>query len=60
MGTSIQNGKGDIKLKFFQYSSSKRVLVQLDVVEYDVVTVEEPLFDLILGTKTMDELGIVL
>ncbi len=34
--------------------------MQLDVVEYDVVTVEEPLFDLILGTKTMDELGIVL
>ena len=52
--------KGDIQLKFFQYSNSKRVLVQPDVVEYDGVTVEKPLFDLILGTKTMDELGIIL
>jgi hypothetical protein len=34
--------------------------VQLDIVEYDGVTVERPLFDLILGTNTMDELGIIL
>ncbi len=34
--------------------------MQPDVVEYDGVTVEKPLFDLILGTKTMDELGIIL
>ena len=47
-------------MKFFQYSNSKRVLVQPDVVEYDGVTVEKPLFDLILGTKTMDDLGIIL
>jgi len=52
--------KGDIQLKFFQYSSSKKVHVQPDVVEYDGVTLEKPLFDLILGTKTMDELGIIL
>jgi hypothetical protein len=35
--------KGDIQLKFFQYSNSKRVLVQPDVVEYDGDTVEKPL-----------------
>jgi hypothetical protein len=42
-------GKGDIQLRFFQYSNSKRVLVQPDVVEYDGVTVKKPLFELILG-----------
>jgi hypothetical protein len=53
-------GKGDIQLKFFQYSNSKRVHLQPDIVEYDGVTVERSLFDLILGTNTMDELGIIL
>jgi hypothetical protein len=43
--------KGDLQLKFFQYSNSKRVLVQPDIVEYDGVSLEKPLFDLILGTK---------
>jgi len=36
------------------------MLVQPDVVEYDGVSMEKPVFDLILGTKTMNELGIVL
>ena len=53
-------GKGDIQLKFFEYSISKRVRVQPDVVEYDGTAMEKPVFDLILGTKTMNELGIVL
>ena len=53
-------GKGQVQLKFFQYSNSKRVKIQPDVVEYDGVTVEKPLFDLILGTETMNELGIIL
>ena len=53
-------GKSDIQLKFFEYSISKRVLVQPDVVEYDGISMEKPVFDLILGTKTMNELGIVL
>ena len=53
-------GKGNIQLKFFQYSNSKRVHLQPDIVEYDEETVEKPLFDLILGTHTMDELGIIL
>ena len=53
-------GKGDIQLKFFQYSNTKKVLVKPDIVEYDGVKVEKPVFDLILGTQTMDELGIIL
>ena len=31
------------------------MLVQPDVVEYDGVSMEKPVFDLILGTKTMNE-----
>jgi hypothetical protein len=53
-------GQGDIQLKFFQYSNSKRVHVQPDIVEYDGTTVEKPEFDLIIGTQTLDELGIIL
>ena len=59
-GNFQTKGKGQLQLKFFQYSNSKRVKIQPDVVEYDGVTVERPLFDLILGTKTMNELGIIL
>jgi hypothetical protein len=53
-------GKGDLQLKFFQYSNSKRVKIQPDVVEYGKGTVGKPMFDLILGTQTMYELGIIL
>ncbi len=53
-------GMGDIQLKFFEYSDSKRVKIKPDVVEYGEGSIEKPLFDLILGTKTMRELGIIL
>ena len=53
-------GQGDIQLKFFQYSNSKRIHIQPDIVEYDGTTVEKPVFDLIIGTQTLDELGIIL
>ncbi len=33
-GTFQTKGKGDLQLKFFQYSNSKRVKIQPDVVEY--------------------------
>jgi hypothetical protein len=52
-------GQGNIHLKFFQYSNSKRVHLQPDIVEYRT-TVENPEFDLIIGTETLDELGIIL
>jgi hypothetical protein len=42
-------GQGNIHLKFFQYSNSKRVNLQPDIVEYGT-TVENPEFDLIIGT----------
>ena len=53
-------GKAEVQLKFFQYSNSKKAKIEPDVVEYDEVKVEQPLFDLILGTKTMKDLGIIL
>ena len=54
----IPNKRGGlIQLKFFEYSSSKRVKIKPDVVEYDGVKLKKPLFDLILGTKTMRDLG---
>ena len=46
-------GKESVQLNFFQYSLSKQVEIKPDVVEYDGVKVERPMFDLILGTKTM-------
>ena len=58
MGTSTQRGK--LELKFFEYSNSKRLSVRPDVVEveYDGDKLKQPVFDLILGTDTMEELGI--
>ncbi len=53
-------GQGDIHLRFFQYSNSKRVHYQPDIVEYDGTRVEKPAFDLIIGIQTLDELGIIL
>jgi hypothetical protein len=41
-------------------SNSKRVKIQPDVVEYGKGSIEKPILDLILGTQTMDELGIIL
>ena len=41
-------------------SNSKWVKIKPDVVEYDRVKMKKPLFDLILGTRTMRHLGIIL
>jgi hypothetical protein len=46
------------ELNFFKYSDSKRFHVEPDVVEYDKDS--KPQYDLILGTETMKELGIIL
>jgi hypothetical protein len=50
--------KARIELNFFEFSHSKRYYSEPDVVEYDKGS--KPQFDLILGTETMKELGIVL
>jgi hypothetical protein len=59
-GNFQTRGQDDIQLKFFQCSNSTRVHLQPDIVEYDGTTVGKPEFDLIIGTQTLDELGIIL
>ena len=44
---------------FFEYSNSKTVDIQPEIVEYER-TLGNPAFDLIIGTKTKNKLGIIL
>ncbi len=50
--------KAQVELNFFEYSDSKRYHVEPDVVEYDENN--RPQNDLILGTVSMKEFGIIL
>ena len=59
-GTFHTKCKGSIEVNSFEYSKSKAVLVTPEIVEYDGKTLVKPAFDLIIGTKTMTELGIIL
>jgi hypothetical protein len=59
-GSFLTKGRSEVNLRFFEYSNSKEYLVTPDVVEYDKNKMTKPVFDLILGCKTMKELGIVL
>jgi hypothetical protein len=50
--------KARVELSFFKYSDSKKYYSEPDVFEYEKGS--KPQYDLILGTKTMKELGIML
>jgi hypothetical protein len=50
--------KAGIELNFYEYSNSKRYLGEPDIVEY--VKNNKPQYDLILGTKIIEEFGIIL
>jgi hypothetical protein len=50
--------KAEIKLNFFEYSNSKRYLVEPDIVKYGKNNKQQ--YDLILGVKTMKKYGIIL
>ena len=50
---------GKLEISFPDYSSSKRIYVQPDIV-YVGAEQDKPLYDLILGVETMAKLGIVL
>jgi hypothetical protein len=39
-------GRGDIGVKFLQYSNSKEAYLQPDIVEYDEDKLDKPVFDL--------------
>ena len=54
------NGRSEAGLKFFEYSNNTEFLVAPDVVDYDKKNMTKPMYDLILGCRTMKELGIVL
>ena len=59
-GSFQTNGRGKIRLIFFEYSASREYTLQPDIVENDKNLMTKPGFDLILGCNTMKELGIVL
>ena len=54
----FQMPKAKVELNFFEYSNSKRFYAELDVNKYNKDSKLQ--YDLILGTKTMKEFGIIL
>jgi hypothetical protein len=58
-GSLLTKRRSKVSVKFFEYSNSKEYLVTPDVVEFDTNKMTTPVFGLILGCKTMKELGIV-
>ncbi len=59
-GSFLTKGRSKVSLNFFEYSNSMEFLVTPDVVEYDKKKMTTLAYDLILGCKTMNEIGIVL
>ena len=59
-GVFLTKGRGEVAIKFFEYSNSKQFLAKPDIVLYDEDLADQPAFDLILGVASMKELGIVL
>ena len=59
-GSFLTKGRSKVTLKFFEYSNSREYTVTPDIVEYGKRKMTKPVYDLILGCKTMKELGIVL
>jgi hypothetical protein len=54
--TFITDTVGDIEISFVEYSASKKVCLQLDIVEYGPGD-QAPMYDLIIGKQTMHDLG---
>ena len=52
-------GKGSLQVKLFEYSNRKTVNKQSEIVEYED-TSKKTAFELIIGSKTMNDLGIIL
>ncbi len=59
-GGFFTKGRSKVTLKFFKYSNSQEYTVTPNIVEYNKTKMTKPVYDLILGCKTMKELGIVL
>ena len=60
-GSFLTKGRTEIIIRFFNYSNIKEYTVSPDLVEYDKKKKKtKPVYDLILGCKTIKELEIVL
>ncbi len=58
-GTFITDKVGNIEISFVEYSASKKVRLQPDIVEYSPGD-QAPMYDLIIGKQTMHDLGVKL
>jgi hypothetical protein len=58
-GTFITDTVSDIAISFVEYSASKKVCLQPDIVEYSPKD-QAPMYDLIMGKQTMHDLRVVL
>ncbi len=58
-GTFLTDRVGDIEISFVEYSASKKVHLQPDIVEYSPGD-QAPMHDLIIGKQTMHNLGVKL
>ncbi len=58
-GTFITDRVGDIEISFVEYTASKKVCLQPDIVDYDPGD-QAPMYDLIIGKQTMHDLGVKL
>jgi hypothetical protein len=57
--TFVTNKVGNIEISFVEYSASKKVRLQLDIVEYSPGD-QTPRYDLIMGKQIMHDLGVKL
>jgi hypothetical protein len=57
--TFVTDMVGDIEISFVEYSTSTKVCLQLDIVEYSLGD-QAPMNDLVKGNQTMHNLGVVL
>ncbi len=58
-GTFITDKVGDIKISFVEYSASKKVHLQLNIIKYSPGD-QAPMYDLIIGKQTLHDLGVIL
>jgi hypothetical protein len=54
-GTFVTDRVGDIEISFVEYSASKKVCLQPDIVEYSPGD-QAPMYDLIIGKQRMHDL----
>ncbi len=58
-GTFVTDKVGNIEISFVEYSASKKVHLQPDIVRYSL-GYQSPMYDLIIGKQTMHNLGVKL